>query len=62
MLDLLRNHGKKIFTGLALAVAIGSVGLTAYAQTTTSCCHPGAACCHPGSPCCHGQGQATAAR
>jgi hypothetical protein len=61
MLNLLRNHGKKIFTGLALAVAIGSVGITAYARSA-SCCHAGASCCYPGSPCCHGHGQATAAR
>ena len=61
MLNLLRTHGKKIFTGLALAVAIGSVGLTAYARSTF-CCQAGASCCHPGSPCCHGHGQATAAR
>jgi hypothetical protein len=62
MLNLLRTHAKKIFTGLLLATAIGSGGLTIY-ERTASCCSAGSPCCHPGSPCCHGHGAgATASR
>jgi hypothetical protein len=57
MLNLLSAHGKKMLAGLAMVIAIGSGGLTAY-QRATSCCHAGASCCYPGSPCCHGQAMA----
>lgn len=54
----LKSRFPKAFSGVTLALALGTVaGIAAYekrVQAADSCCYPGAPCCYPGSPCCKG--------
>jgi hypothetical protein len=54
MLSFLRNHWRRISTGVLALTLLGAGGVQLY-QTLYSddCCYPGSPCCHPGSPCCH---------
>ncbi len=63
MLNVLRNHGKKIVSGLVLSGILGIGGVAAAEEqpapsccSTASCCGQDHACCgQAGSSCCPGQ-------